>query len=147
MAHAASLGRARDLDRPSEPWVPAFDLWARMMAEADAADLLHADISAVFQANRDTRTWRRVIENDAWHARLLHGSDHPLPGVMPLYAPQRLAQAGLLDASAVEPLRRIRVHNALLFDFVLKRHLRAGSAVLPASVFHTRDFFSAQVRT
>ena len=56
---------------------------------------------------------------------------------MPLYAPAQLAAAGLLDASAVEPLRRIREYNPLLFDFVLKRHARIGSARWPASVFET----------
>ncbi|MBS0444853.1 MAG: amidohydrolase family protein [Proteobacteria bacterium] len=143
MAHAASLGAASDLDRPSAPRVAAFDLWQRLMNETEGlGGLLHADISAVFQANREPRVWRSVIEHEAWHSRLLHGSDHPLPGVMPLHAPQRLADAGLLAASAVEPLRRIRAHNPLLFDFVLKRQLRAGDATLPASVFETRDYFA-----
>jgi len=142
MAHAASLGRARDLDRSSQPMVAAFDLWSRLMDEADAQDLLLADISAVFQSNREPRIWRELLTHDAWHARLMHGSDHPLPGVMPLYAPQRLADAGLLDASAVAPLRRIREHNPLLFDFVLKRHLRLGTNRLPRSVFETREHFA-----
>jgi len=142
MAHAASLGQARDLDRRSQPTVAAFDLWSRLMGEADAQDLLLADVSAVFQSNREPRIWRELLVHEAWHARLLHGSDHPLPGVMPLYAPQRLADAGLLDAGAVAPLRRIREHNPLLFDFVLKRHLRLGTNRLPRSVFETRGHFA-----
>jgi hypothetical protein len=38
----------------------------------------------------------------------------------------------------------IRAHNPLLFDFVLKRLLRAGGKRLAPAVFHTRDFFLAQ---
>jgi mannonate dehydratase len=61
---------------------------------------------------------------------------------MPLYSPARLAAQGLLDTRAVEPLRRMREHNALLFDFVLKRHLRHGSLRFPAAVFETRRHFA-----
>jgi mannonate dehydratase len=141
MAHAASLGHANDIDLPSQPPRAAFDLWARLMDEPASQGLLHADVSAVFQSNRRPEVWRRVLTNDAWQPRLLHGSDHPLPGVMPLYAPAQLAAAGLLDATAVEPLRRIREHNAMLFDFVLKRHLRVGTYRLDPRVFETRALF------
>src|SRR5207237_209594 len=104
-------------------------------------DRLSADISAVFQANRTPAVRRTLLQRDDWHARLMHGSDYPLPGVMPLYAPASLANEGLLEPSAVEPLRRIRAHNPLLFDFVLKRHLHSGAARLPSSVFETRRHF------
>ncbi|HJW12850.1 MAG TPA: hypothetical protein VJ598_13725, partial [Albitalea sp.] len=141
MAHAASLGHANDIDLPSQPPRAAFDLWARLMDEPASQGLLHADVSAVFQSNRQPEVWRRMLTNPAWQPRLLHGSDHPLPGVMPLYAPAQLAAAGLLDANAVQPLRRIREHNALLFDFVLKRHLRVGANRLAPGVFETRALF------
>ncbi len=39
-------------------------------------------------------------------------------------------------------LAAIREHNPLLFDFVLKRHLRAGNRRFPAGVFETRTFFA-----
>jgi mannonate dehydratase len=142
VAHAASLGEARDTDRRSAPLLPAFDLSARLMDEPRWRELLLADISALFQVNREPRVWRTVLEREDWHARLLHGSDHPLPGVMPLYSPARLAAQGLLDARAVEPLRRVREHNALLFDFVLKRHLHHGSLRFPPAVFETRRHFA-----
>ena len=35
----------------------------------------------------------------------------------------------------------IREHNALLFDFVLKRSLASGSACFPRGVFETQPFF------
>jgi mannonate dehydratase len=99
--------------------------------------LLHADISAVLQINRSTDLARTLIARSDWHPRLLHGSDYPLPGVVPLVWLSHLEGAGLLDASAVEPLARLREHNTLLFDFVLKRALRHEGKRWPASVFES----------
>lgn len=48
---------------------------------------------------------------------------------------------GLLDAAAAAPLTTIRTHNPLMFDFVLKRHLRSGKHRLAAQAFETRRFF------
>lgn len=138
VAHCASLGQAQDTDRPSAPKAPSFELFARLMAEREWEGRLFGDLSAVFQRNRTPAVWRAVLANGAWHGRLLHGSDHPLPGIVPLYSMPRLVQAGLLDAAQAEPLSRIREHNALLFDVVLKRSLRLGGARLPATIFEAR---------
>ena len=135
VAHCASLGQAADIDRRSAPERPAFDLFARLMDEPAGPGRLLGDISAVFQSNRKPEVGRRLLQRGDWHARLLHGSDHPLPGVMPLFSPRRLAQAGLLDARDIGTLQAIRQHNPLLFDFVLKRRLRWQGASLPAAVF------------
>lgn len=134
-AHCASLGEARDTDRRSAPEMPAFDLFARLMDERGHAGRLLGDISAVFQANRHAAVGRTLLARRDWHPRLLHGSDHPLPGVMPLFSPSRLARAGLLAEAEVATLERIREHNPLLFDFVLKRRLRWQGAEMPAPVF------------
>lgn len=142
-AHAASLGHAIDLDTPSRPRRNAFELWARLMDEPAWRGLLFADISALFQTNRSPQVWHTLLQRQDWHARLLHGSDHPLPGVMPLYSPARLAAAGLLPRDAVEPLAALREHNPLLFDFVQKRLLRSGSARLLPEVFDTRRLWRA----
>jgi mannonate dehydratase len=142
MAHCASLGSAPDTDKPSAPSVPAFDLFARLMGERAHDKLLLGDCSAVQQINRRTGLLRTLLERDDWHGRLLNGSDYPLPGIPILTRPQRLADAGLLDDRAVPVLTTIREHNPLLFDFVLKRSLRAGSRALPAAVFETRRHFS-----
>lgn len=142
MAHCASLGHALDSDKPSAPRVAAFDLFARLMDERAHDKLLLGDISAVQQINRKTDVARTLIERDDWHARLLHGSDYPLPGIPILTRPQRLADAGLLDATAVPVLVQIREHNPLLFDFVLKRSLRVGARALPATLFETRRHFA-----
>jgi len=142
VAHCASLGHAQDTDRRSAPTVPAFDLFARLMDERAFAPLLLGDISAVFQINRSLSVVRRILDRDDWHARLLHGSDYPLPGIPVLTRPRRLVDNGLLDAKAATVLTEIRDHNPLLFDFVLKRSLRHGAARLSDAVFETRRHFA-----
>jgi mannonate dehydratase len=83
----------------------------------------------------------RVIESEAWHPRLLNGSDYPLPGVMPIFSVDYLVSMNLVAASAASTLREIRTHNPLLFDFVMKRHLRANGKAFGVAVFETRRFF------
>lgn len=146
MAHCASLGHAADLDKPSAPRVPAFDLFARLMDERAHASLLLGDVSAVLQINRKTDIARTLIERDDWQPRLLHGSDYPLPGIPILTRPQRLADAGLLDAKAVPVLLQVREHNPLLFDLVLKRSVRSGGKRLSTAVFETRRHFTTPPR-
>lgn len=137
-AHCGSLGHAQDSDRPSAPSVPAFELWARLMDDPSLGDRLRGDLSAVFQRNREPGVWRALLERSDWHGRLLHGSDHPLPGVMPLFSLPMLVRAGVLDDADRATLQALRGHNPLMFDFVLKRRLRSGTARLPASVFEGR---------
>ena len=99
---------------------------------------LFGDLSAVFQRNRTDEVWHAILRRDAWHGRLVHGSDHPLPGVMPLVSFRRFIRAGLLDAAHAAPLQRLREHNPLLADLVIKRTLASGGARLPAAVFEGR---------
>ena len=142
IAHCASMGSDRDLDRgPNGPYVESFLLFSRMMEERRHEKSLFGDISAMTQINRAGPALKRVIEDESWHARLLNGSDYPLPGVMPLFSVEHLVSVGLLPASSSEVLTEIRRHNPLLFDFVLKRALRSGGRRLPAGVFETRAFF------
>jgi mannonate dehydratase len=138
VAHCASLGNAEDIDLSSAPVRPAFELFARLMAEREWEGRLFADISAVFQRNRKPIVWQTVLQRQDWHHRLLHGSDYPLPGLIPLFSLSALQNAGVLAAADVAPLQRLREHNPLLFDFVLKRRLRLGQARLPAALFEAR---------
>jgi mannonate dehydratase len=145
VAHCASLGVAEDTDVPSRRERPAFELFRRVLAEADGRIVdagrgprLLADISAVFQVNREKEVWQSVLADASLHPHLTHGSDYPLPGLMPLFSPRRLAKAGLLDGAAIPVLNDIRRANPLLFDFVLKRSLRQGTQKLPAAVFEAR---------
>jgi len=144
VAHCASVGKDRDLDRgPDGPWVDSFALFARMMDESRYVGRLFGDISAITQLNRAGPPLRHIVERSDWHPRLVNGSDYPLPGIMPLYSVEALAEQGLIAARAIPDLKAIRDHNPLLFDFVLKRHLRSGGHRLGDVVFHTRDFFLA----
>jgi mannonate dehydratase len=146
VAHCASMGTDIDIDRaPDGPVVESFELFARMMDEPRHEKRLFGDISAMTQVNRAGPALVRTIERSDWHARLLNGSDYPLPGVMPIFSVDYLASLGLIEQSAAPVLREIRAHNPLLFDFVAKRSLRARGKALAASVFETRRFFDSAV--
>jgi mannonate dehydratase len=143
VAHCASLGTDRDLDRgPDGPFVPSFELFARMMREPRDAGRLFGDISAMTQRNRVGAPLRAVIERSDWHERLLHGSDYPLPGIMPLVSLYELASQGFITDRVGAVLERVREHNPLLFDLSFKRHLRSNGKRLPAAAFETRAFFA-----
>ena len=144
VAHCASIGHDIDCDRgASGPSVASFDLFARLMQEPRAAGQLFGDISAITQRNRPLAVIKTLLERSDWHRRLLHGSDYPLPGILPLTAPSALAHAGLLPPQAVADLETVREHNPLLFDLALKRLLSWQGRSFPATVFETRRVFEA----
>ncbi|MBF0416370.1 MAG: amidohydrolase family protein [Magnetococcales bacterium] len=140
MAHCASLGEDADWDQGNRR-VASFTLFARMMDHPAHRNHLFADISAVTLRNRDPGILRTLIERSDWHPRLLHGSDYPLPGIMPLIVPAHFVRRGLLAEEKLPILRELQDYNPLLFDFVLKRHLTWNNQRLPASLFETRPFF------
>lgn len=140
VAHCATLGS--DTDDHGRT-VPSFDLFLQLMDETRARGLLHGDISAICQRNRDLAMIRRLLEREDLHDRLLHGSDYPLPGIVPLTSPQALASAGLLPREAVADLETLRQHNPLLFDFTLKRLLTWQGHSFSPAVFQTRRLFEA----
>lgn len=142
IAHCASIGEDVDLDQGEHgPHVPSFELFSRLMGHPQYKQQLFGDISAVVLRNRSTDTVRAIIEQQDWHGRLLNGSDYPLVGVLPLFSLQKLANVGLLQEELIPLLEEIQQYNPLLFDFVLKRNLRAGRQQLAGSIFQTRDFF------
>ncbi len=146
VAHCASMGQDRDLDQGADgTLVDSFELFARLMDEPRYAKLLVGDLSALTQVNRAGPTLARVMQRADWHARLLNGSDYPLPGLMPIFSVEFIVSLGLLEAAAAPVLTEIRQHNPLLFDFVLKRSLRLKGKALPRSVFETRRFFEGGV--
>src|SRR5262249_48148941 len=116
VAHCASLGSDVDIDRGRNgkndgPRVPSFELFGRMMDTPDYKTHVCADFPAVTQLKRSDGLVRPLLRKTEWHDRLLHGSDYPLPGVMPLYSTDMMVELGLLDPSAREPLAAIRRHN------------------------------------
>ncbi len=115
------------------------------MDESEWHGLLLGDVSALFQVNRDSAVWRTVLARQDWHARLLHGSDYPLPCIAPLVRLAPLVRAGVLDAEHVAPLEALRSYNPLLFDFVLKRVARWRGHALDRAVFHTATHFTPAI--
>jgi mannonate dehydratase len=142
VAHCASLGMGKDTDRGGETLVPNFELFARLMDTTQYRANLVGEISAITQANR-MHVIPALLARPDWLDRLVNGSDYPLPGVVPLIALQALVEANMLDPRAVEPLRRIRDYNAILFDLALKRSLAVGGVRFPVRVFESRAFFEA----
>jgi len=141
VAHCASLGEGWDLDHGETTKLPNFELFARLMDEAQYRNNLFADISAIIQANR-MRVIPALLARRDWHDRLLNGSDYPLPGIVPLVNLWGLAERKLLDPALIRPLNEIRQHNVLLFDFVLKRCLASNGARFARPVFETAPFFN-----
>jgi predicted TIM-barrel fold metal-dependent hydrolase len=140
VAHCASLGDGEDLDRPGAPRLANFALFARLMDEPQYRVNLAGDISAVTQANR-MQVIPTLLARRDWHDRLRNGSDYPLPGILPLVSLSALRERGLIAPGAVDPLREIRQHNVLLFDFVLKRTLSSNGTAFSPAVFETRPHF------
>ncbi|MSQ50943.1 MAG: amidohydrolase [Betaproteobacteria bacterium] len=147
VAHCASMGTGQDLDLGNKgPGLANFALFERLMGQTEYVGRLFGDLSAMTQRARAGAPLRQILElaSGDWAGRLLNGSDYPVPGIMPLYSTRELAASGYLEEQAVAPLAAIRRHNPILYDFVLKRHLRVGRKRLPAGVFETRPFFEGQ---
>ncbi len=144
MAHCASMGQDRDLDSGrggKAIEVESFALFERLMRERHYEGRLFADISAMPQLNRADYL-AKIIVREEWHARLLNGSDYPLPGVIPLFSVDALVEKGWLQKAEGSVLKQIREYNPLMFDFALKRSLRVDGRKLGDSIFETRAFFS-----
>ena len=143
IAHCASLGEDRDLDRGANgPLLPSFSLFARLMDDPRFEGRLFGDLSAMTQLNRAGAALATVIERSDWHGRLLNGSDYPLPGIMPLYSVNYMVERQYIEPALAPLLTAIRQHNPLLFDFVLKRNLSLNGKRLAPAVFETRPFFT-----
>lgn len=139
VAHCATLGYGVDLDKgKAGPRVRNFDLFARLMDEPRYEGLVFGELSAVTQINRMGEGIATILQREAWHGRLINGSDYPLPGVMPLFSLQGLVGMGLLESGQADLLSRIRAYNPLLFDFLCKRALQMEGRGLPGRVFESR---------
>ncbi len=145
VAHCASMGTDIDRDAGANgPVRQSFELFARLMDEPRAKGLLFGDISAIILRNREVKVIQALLERGDWHSRLLHGSDYPLPGILPLISPHTLAGAGLLPPEAVPDLEMLREHNPIYFDLAVKRLLAWKGQSFPSQVFETRRVFEAR---
>lgn len=139
LAHCASDGFDEDSDNNNKR-IKSFDLFARLMDTPDYQQLVFGEISALTLINH---AWaiKPILQRADWHHRLLNGSDYPLPGILPLINTQSLAKDGLLNMEYVPFLQALKNHNALLFDFAVKRLLEVDGTKFANSVFETKSFF------
>lgn len=139
LAHCASDGADEDLDR-GKRLVKSFDLFARMMDTPEYDGLLFGDISAVTLINH---AWvlPTLMKRQDWHARLINGSDYPLPGILPITNIDTLIAEGWLASEHRPFLLGLKQANALLYDFALKRLLAIDGHTFSPSVFETRTVF------
>jgi predicted TIM-barrel fold metal-dependent hydrolase len=125
-AHCGSLGQGLDLDHPERGRVPNFDLFLRLMDEPRSRGELYGELSAVVFRNREQRVLRTLLERTDLHARLVNGSDYPLPAIHVLVSTGRLEQQGFLTHAEREAVDEVYDYDPLLFDLVLKRTLRGS---------------------
>jgi uncharacterized protein len=143
VAHCSSLGTDLDLDSgkgEKSPRVESFRLFERLMAEKKYEANLFADISAIPQANR-APALADIVGREEWVGRLVHGSDYPLPGVMPLFSVDSFVERQWITESEGDVIKAIREYNPLLFDFVLKRTLRINGKSLHNQIFESARLF------
>jgi len=136
-AHCAGLGENPDLDSPDKRRVPNFLLFLRLMEEKKYEGLLFGDISAMTQQNRIGLPLTTLLKRRELHQRLVNGSDYPLPAINIVISTRALVRAGYITREERTSLNELYHYNPLLFDFVLKRTMKAPGAEqrLPASVF------------
>jgi len=143
VAHCASSGSGIDLDQGENgPSVSNFSLFARLMNDNKYEQNLFGDISAITQINRVGLALETILVNKHWHARIINGSDYPLPAIMPLFSLKWLQFKKYITAQEADLLAEIRPYNPLLFDFILKRTLRFQGHAMPVAFFNTRPHFS-----
>ena len=144
VAHCAGLGTNEDLDSKDRKQCDNFDLFLRLMDEKRYEGLVFGEISAMTQFNRSGKPLQTILEREDLHERLVNGSDYPLPAVNVLIRTRPLVKQGYLTTAEGECLREIYDYNPLLFDFVLKRHLKrpGTSQKLPAAIFMTNPALS-----
>jgi mannonate dehydratase len=144
VAHCASLGDGIDLDRgPAGPAVNNFTLFTRLMEESRYDNQLYGDLAAVGQLMRAGDALRTLLKRRDWHTRLVYGSDYPLPGVMPVFAPRALAADGFLKQEEALFLSELRHYNPLLFDIALMRLVAVDDRRFDAAAFASRRIFLA----
>jgi uncharacterized protein len=137
VAHCATAGEMPDLEDPNRRRVSSFVLFMRMMLERKWEGLLHGDLSAVTLTNRIGEPLEILLEHPEIHARLVNGSDYPLPAVRLAMQTRPLVRLGFITHDERRALDAVQAVNPLLFDFVLKRclkHPKTGARLSP-SVF------------
>lgn len=136
MAHLASLGDCRDLDQPSNPMVSCFKLFMRLFEMDKYKNNLFGELSGTTIHTRVGEPLTELMSKPHLHARLINGSDYPLPAINILYRTKLLMKLGYISQEERKIINEIYGFNPLLFDFVLKRtmkHPKTGQKFLPAA--------------
>ena len=140
-AHVATNGACGTKDEA----ISCFDSLRAMMREPAYGKTLFADISACTQFNRAGPFLAKLLSDVELHPRLINGSDYPLPAIDPLVSTRYLVRQGLLTDEDRDLCNHVFAHNPLLFDYVLKRKVRAivdgREHRLPGRVFETSWLF------
>lgn len=128
-AHVATTGACLDeratVEAPSNGAGPScFRVLRELLRDPGTEGRLYADISAVTQFNRAGAFLAEILADSALHARLVNGSDYPLPAIDPLVSTRYLERAGLLSTEDRALCNAVFASNPLLFDYVLKRKVR-----------------------
>ena len=108
-----------------------------MLEEPAWEGLLFGDVSAMLQHNR-VGALARLLEHDpSIHARLVNGSDYPLPALNLTIWMSELVDENLVSDEEADALGEIDDDNPLLFDYVAKRTMRGPKTrrALPAALF------------
>jgi uncharacterized protein len=146
VAHCASMGTDIDLDKGANgAEVECFQLFERLMATREFEGRLFGDVSALPQTNRFAYL-ERVLKHREWDGRLLNGSDYPLPGVFPLFSVDAIVEKNWLSAEVGAHLKRVREGNPLMFDFLLKRHLKIDGRKFGREAFETARIFRRAIK-
>jgi len=125
VANCASEGKSLDSDQPiPHPLTNNLDLFLRMMSESQYDGLLFGDISGITTFGR-IDCILPLLNHPELHPRLVYGSDYPTPAVNLVVQTYWFANRGFITEDESLWLGEIYKYNPLLFDFVLKRTLRA----------------------
>lgn len=133
-AHFASMGKCRDLTLKKLKKVDCFNLAMRLFKHKKYYKNLFADISALTIFTHVGPNLGVLLNHQELHYRLVNGSDYPLPAIDVLYQTNQLAKLGYITYDQAKLLDEVYRYNPLLFDFVLKRHLKnpkTGKKFLP----------------
>ena len=136
-AHCGSLGVGSDLDDPEHKRAKNFDLFLRVMGEKRYEGLAFGEISAIAQTDRSKEVLATLLARTDLHARLVNGSDYPLPAINIACSTKKLEWQGFLTSKERAALNEIYDYEPLFFDLALKRtvhHPETGQR-FPASVF------------
>jgi len=139
VAHCASLGQNPDLDQGENgPFTDNFQLFKRLMGEQQWEGRLWGEVSAMTIVNRVGTPLREVLSDEGLKARLVNGSDYPLPAINVLMQTRAVENEGFITSEERAVLNEIDQHDPLLFDFVMKRCLKWKGSKLPDATFMVR---------